>query len=111
MTPTLFSEAATRPKSPPAPPRYTEDEDATIRAMLAEGATHSEIATTLGRTIGGIRYRTERMLNVYSQHGRGPRHDNSHDHCQRCGVLLAVAPGTDGVCAWCAKETARKGRQ
>jgi len=102
MTITLFHE-----RRRPARPRraFTADDDATIRAMCADGATAVEIAEALGRDAETVRHRAGR-LGVRPQPlptWRG--YKITELHCARCAVLLAHAPaGRDGLCGWCSGE-------
>jgi hypothetical protein len=103
MTLTLISDA-TRPHDASRHNRaYTEQEDATIRAMMAERRSYHDIAAALGRPESGVKSRAYLVSDVRKKPGP-PRHILAAT-CPRCGIILSNAPAATGdVCGWCERE-------
>lgn len=84
---------------------FTADDDATIRAMCADGATAVEIAAALGRDATNVGHRAWRLGVKTRPLPKWRGHRTTELNCARCGILLAHAPaGRDGLCGWCSGE-------
>ena len=87
---------------------FSDDENATLRAMCAEGVAYEAIATALGRSRFAVKQQADvlRLEKAPARPGGRPPAMAHAGHCRRCGLLLARAPaGHDGLCGHCVKET------
>jgi len=102
MTITVFHER----RRPSRRRSFSADDDATIRAMCADGKTAVEIADALGeRDPETVRHRAWRLKVKPRPLPTWKGHRDTESRCARCAILLAYAPaGRDGLCGWCSGQ-------